>query len=951
MQIAEVLKTDMNGEKTAHNKSRYIIGIDLGTTNCAVSFIDTLSVNTSNKAQIFPLPQLYSLTAMTSSTMLPSYTYLPLKEELEVAQSAEDLSKLLIEGKIVGSFAKNALPDRVITSAKSWLCNDQFDREERFLPWASETIPEHERLSPVDVCAFYLRSIKESWNTLMAKDEALYGFDEQEVIITVPASFDEYALSLTNKAAVRAGYPEHILFIEEPQAAFYHILEDSYDLYSLIPSNKQEKNVLVIDIGGGTTDLSLFTYNRDKSLKRTAVGSHILLGGDNMDLALCHSTESKMKEKPSVRRWKLLLAQARTIKEKALETAEYTERLKVILPSEGGSLFSTPLTIDIEASEIREALLNGFFPLIAKDIFPEKKRSGLKEAGLHYATDSAVTKHIAAFLKDFYSKHHEVDALLFTGGALKPQLFRERILQVITSWQNKEPFVINNPSMDLAVSLGASRYGFIKRTDSEKIESGYPHSVYLEVPNPRRAVCILPYNAQTNSRYSLEDLTFKAAVGKPVHFQLFYSPSRREDRPGDVISLDQGFHYALEEAMLHHESLETDIQLYPLPPVTTVIGNFNSKKTASTAYVIVNTKILETGRLVISCTEKDNSIQEWFLDFNLRSFVHKYEQETNSSLFAKNQKNVIHDDSLEKIEKAKAEILKFYGKPDHDLRGESPKGLFRKLEKILQTDRIDWSLYELRALWSALSQGITKRHRSKQHETVWLALSGYCLRPGYGEALDEIRMRELWRITELGLAFPKEHEHKLQNWIMMRRVAGGLDRSQQEVIFKQISKVLFEEPEAMRLCGNLERLPVALKKETAERMIDKIRTTPHAVHDALFWTLGRLVSRVTLYGGKQSLIDPQTVYSYFQALENLDWSEGKLCQLVKVFKLTARLTSDRSVDLDVQQRERILQKLIQAKISSLEIERLKTPQEIDREDEKSLFGEALPHGLQLIERQ
>ncbi|MEJ2201205.1 MAG: Hsp70 family protein [Desulfuromonadaceae bacterium] len=480
---------------SAPNNPRYTLGIDLGTTNCVLAYMDLK--NPRRGPRILPLPQWESAERFADHDLLPSFLCaLPPGEKETGFRAEKGPVGGSYPGWVAGVYARNQLalrPGRVVSSAKSWLCHPEIDRCAAILPWKSEDIPAEQRLSPIQVSSAYLAYFRESWDRLMAGDDPNASFARQDVVITVPASFDEVAQQLTLEAAKLAGYPPSLRLIEEPQAAFYAWLDKSSnltllaDLLAALP--EKVARVLVCDIGGGTTDLSLFEVRGDTAsanglgLKRLAVSDHILLGGDNIDLTLAYLLEGKLtggRSKLSGRQWNQLLAQARDLKERLLnDQPEQQPEFTVTLAGSGSGLFASTLSTTIAASEVRDCILEGFFPACGAADRPRKKTTGLREWGLPFADDSAITRHLAAFLDQ-----QPIDAVLYNGGSVTPQFLRNRLTALLTDWQDGyAPTVLSSDSLAMAVARGAAKYGYLLRQPQggERITGGHAHALYIEV--------------------------------------------------------------------------------------------------------------------------------------------------------------------------------------------------------------------------------------------------------------------------------------------------------------------------------------------------------------------------------------------------------------------------------------------------------------------------------------
>ncbi|HLS28959.1 MAG TPA: Hsp70 family protein, partial [Opitutales bacterium] len=686
---------------------RFSIGIDLGTSNCALSWID---LQEGGKPQMLAVRQLETLNSVVEEPILPSFLYFPTEEELKLLPEGGtfDLGQ---KPKVIGRFARRqsaGLPGRVVHSAKSWLCHGGIDREGEILPWQSEEIPPRERLSPVAVSAHYLGLLRAVWNESFGKEAP---FENQDLVVTVPASFDEAAQRLTLEAAQAAGFPPNVRLLEEPQAAFYNWLnrhDQGRELVRVLPAlREREQIVLICDIGGGTSDFSLFAIapveseERVPAVRRIEVSDHLLLGGDNIDLALAHTLEKQLApegKRLAASQWAFLLAEVRELKEKVLsaEKGSADEKFSVSIPGSGSSLFASARTATIDRGEIEKRILDGFFPSCKGDERRGKPSSGLKEIGLPYASDPAVTRHLAAFLRE-----RKIDAVFFTGGTVKPPSIREQLLTTLQSWQPDRPIAaLVNDDLDLAVARGAACYGEILHQPFGRITGGYPHSLYLEIQTKGkkqkpRLVCILPKGFEEERPVRIDQLNLELLVGKPVRFQPYFSTFREKDQPGDVVELDLDY-------------------FRPLPPLQTGIALQEGLVRPATGRlpVALETRLNELGLLQVTALHVTDEGQEfrWDLDFNLRKSDDEAESEDDEPASA--DPGVTEKQLAAGI--AQIEAIYSRGKS----KEEKPRRLVRELEEVFGQKRRDWNLVLLRSLWPPLQQGMTLKSRSVDHEAT-----------------------------------------------------------------------------------------------------------------------------------------------------------------------------------------------------------------------------------------
>ncbi|MEZ5889593.1 MAG: Hsp70 family protein [Xanthobacteraceae bacterium] len=560
---------------------KFSIGIDLGTSNSVLAYSP---LSRAGGSDVLAVPQWDTPSTVRDSATVPSFLYLP--EEAIAAQLRGH--GLDIGGWIVGRLAQRKAgetPGRVAQSAKSWLCHHAADRSAPFLPWGSDALTQEEKISPVFASALILGHLRAAWNARFAEQGPAFAFDAQDITITVPASFDAVAQRLTLDAAKQAGFPDHVRLLEEPQAAFYRWLEQhagSGDpVAGLLSTQTAACHVLVIDVGGGTSDFSLFELSRDEAdrdpiIKRIAVSDHILLGGDNMDLAIAHLLEPRFAAGGGVSggQWDYLVAGCRSLKEKVLSgDAAPDETFTVSIPGRGSSLFAGALSAQVTRAELEGLLLDGFFPDCRPDDRPRRALGAIKEWGLPYAFDGAITRHLAAFLRG----RPGIDAVLFNGGALSPPRLRDKLREQIGKWQDgRLPQVLENAQLDLAVARGAAHSGWRLQQKCGRIEAGAPRAVFLEAhrtsaegsgePAGRSLVCILPHGALSEQTYELADLDLRLRINQLVRFQIYTSTRHDETKAGDVVELSADEFSALPRSKRSRPSPSWRVNMFPRSP-------------------------------------------------------------------------------------------------------------------------------------------------------------------------------------------------------------------------------------------------------------------------------------------------------------------------------------------------------------------------------------------------
>ncbi|HEV3344922.1 MAG TPA: Hsp70 family protein [Pirellulales bacterium] len=947
-------------EQSAPN--RYIVGIDLGTTNSAVAYVDGTDERLT--VRTFAIPQLVAPGEVELRETLPSFHYEAAPGEfaagaLRLPWDAGD------QGDVVGVFARDHgtnVPGRLISSAKSWLCHPGVDRTAELLPW--HPAPDVERLSPVEASSRYLAHLRDAWNSRFP-DEPL---DRQDIVLTLPASFDEVARELTVRAAKLAGLPRVVL-IEEPQAAFYAWIYHQGDQWEQLVAPGQK--ILVCDIGGGTSDFTLIRVRRGEAGKirfhRVAVGEHLLLGGDNLDLTLAQHIERRLTHdgKLEPRQWAVLVRACRRAKETLL-AAQPPERLTINLPGSGARLIGGGLQAEVDRSEVERLLVDGFLPRVSLDDKPAARRSGFQEFGLPYAADAAITRYLAAFL----SAHRHValdndsapsdydparpDLVLFNGGFFASPVLRGRLLDVLGSWfatardgAGWQPHVLANDRLDLAVAQGAAYYGMVRRGVGVRISAGLARTYYVGVGGAEgetAAVCLLPAGVEEGQTIDLAERKFELTIREPVEFPIHVSSTRLTDQPGELLPVDPE-------------------QMTSLPPIRTVLES--TKKGGGSVLVNLHARLTEIGTLDLWCGEVDGS-RTWRLQFDVRAAT----QTDREMHQGRGEAEGVIDEGA--IEASRQVIMATFGGAPGGKAGESPTppeslapaSLVKRLEQASGLSRRDWPMTLLRGLWEALIEVEPGRRGSAEHEARWLYLTGFSLRPGYGLAVDDWRVVQTWKLLQ-GKRIHHTPACRVEWLILWRRIAGGLNAGQQRALAEPLLAALraakkgggsrrpdvgassHESAEAWRLLGSLELINVPTKVELASAMLDLAqREKVGAVRDAALWAAGRLGARVPMYGPLNTVVGPTEAQRWIgRLLEMESPSDAALFSLVQM----ARRTSDRYRDIDDGLRQRVLGWLDRHAAPPHYQELVSHGGELDEEEAGLMFGESLPRGLRLAQ--
>ncbi|NBC00017.1 MAG: Hsp70 family protein [Bacteroidetes bacterium] len=881
---------------------RYLVGIDLGTTHTVVSYIDQEAASPTVK--LFDVLQMVEAGAVGRRSVLPSFLYLPGPHEL--AQGSTALPWAPDRTYAVGTFAREQgmrVPGRLVASAKSWLCNTHVDRSADILPWeAPADVP---KVSPVEAATRYLQHVREAWNAEQAatpEDQ----LERQSIILTVPASFDEVARSLTVEAAARAGLGQVIL-LEEPIAAFYAWLHATPDWRDTVADGQV---ILVCDVGGGTTDFSVIGVRAegdDLLFDRLAVGDHLMLGGDNMDHALARSVEAELTGEGQGldrQRWQQLVHQCRRAKETLLQP-DAPQTAEVAVAGQGSNLIGGTLRHTLRRSEVEALVLEGFFPEVGADAEPsEDRRAGLAELGLPYAQDPAITRYLAAFWRQsepYIRKQTGRDTpypdhILFNGGVFNAGMLRERTQAIVGSWFEEtagdawQPTELPTVRLDHNVAVGAASYGRVRQGEGTRVGSGSPRAYYVGIAgeatddDTTKAVCLVPRGAPEGYEVRLQDRTFEALANQPVTFHLLSSSTRTGDQPGQVVTLES------DEALA-------------LPPIRTVLAF--GKRYARTVPVQLEAHLTEVGTLTLWCASV-NTDHRWQLQFDVR------QSGTVTPDDATDGEDVITTRHVEKVREA---IQRTFEDPE---REEPPSTVWNWLETLVHRPPEEWPLPFLRACADRLLH--TRRDRSAAHEKIWLDLLGYCLRPGYGDAVDAWRMQQAWVLHLEGLRFPDEKRNRVAWWHFWRRVSGGLAAGKQEQIYYEARPFIqpevrtrkehrvyhrrmemSEKEEAWKALATFERMKPDLKTTLAKLLLDKFRRS--SPRGGELWALSRLGTRHPLHGPLDRRVPVIDVEAWLEALLGMDLPSSK--DAAYALAHLARRTPDRDRGVSAAIRDRV----------------------------------------------
>jgi len=968
----------------------YIIGIDLGTTNCAVAFAhltgDANPAANANPAVVdFPLPQLQRPGEVATLPLLPSCMYSAGEHELPPGSTQLPWGES--PRLIAGAFARwqgARVPGRLIASAKSWLCHPGVDRSSPILPWGAPA--EVLKVSPVEASARLLGHIVAAWNH-QHPDAPMAA---QEVIITVPASFDEAARELTATAARQAGLDKFLL-VEEPQAAFYEFT--SHHRRDLAAALRDVRLVLVVDVGGGTTDFTLIQVQVDAAngepiLRRIAVSDHLMLGGDNMDASLARFAEERMlggDRKFSATQWTQLLQIARDAKESLLGH-EAPDGYGLAVAAEGSRLLRGTLSTELPREEVERLLLEGFLPACAPDETPRRAaRTALQELGLPYASDAAITRHLAAFLRRHATAASATlgvntsaplaapnanattplprpDAILLNGGVFNSPKIADRLVKAMSAWWPESPRIplLPHRSLDLAVARGAVCHGLAKKGLGRRIGGGSAHAFYVGLAGEKgrptnRAVCLIPRGHEEGEVVELTSQPFKLTLGRPVQFPLFSTTSDGQEKPGDIVELTEAFR--------------------ALPPIHTLLktaeqpANQAANQRPGAVPVHLRALLTELGTLELWCVCPAND-ERWRLQFELRAAT----SSADSSAGPGNTPTVT-EALPARFPEAREAVERVFGHQPRPVEDREVKQLRRTLEKLLGP-REEWRLPLLRELWGLLNSWARNRRRSADHERVFFQLAGYCLRPGFGYPLDAWRCEQMFRLFGEGVTFHAEPQGWSEFWILWRRIVGGLTEAQQQELWNYLkphlsrrlavaaspaeaqvpSKAPKGTPEGLdemvRVAASLEHLDPAEKIVLGNWVLERMKN-PATTGGLWAWALGRIGARLPLHDSSHKTVDATQAAAWLTALLDLglNGGNGDSNSHDSAYAFAAvqlcRLTGDRSRDLDDDLRKRTVAALQAAKAPEEWVRMLTDLVQLNAADETRALGDTLPIGLRL----
>ncbi|NNF98032.1 MAG: hsp70 family protein [Desulfobacteraceae bacterium] len=922
------------------NNRPFAVGIDLGTTNSALAYakLDT-PPDVTPKVELFPIPQLIGAGEFAGHPVLPSFLYIPGEYDISDEDMAAPwkIEERKVEDKnFVGIFARDhgtSIPSRLVSSAKSWLCNAQADRRSHILPWgAGDGVI---KISPVQATTAYLKHIRKAWNMAQSDNEEYY-LENQLVAITVPASFDEAARDLTVEAAGLAGL-SNIILLEEPLAAFYHWLCRYGTRWKNIVNPNEL--ILVCDVGGGTTDFTLIALSEKGGatrFERIAVGDHLILGGDNMDIAIAElliTRAGKQTLALTSDRWKTLVYQCRHAKEQILD--KKTDAVTVTMMGAGSRLIAGTVSMVLKRRDIAESILPLFFP--THDTGALNNRTTQEEAaqfGLPYEKNTSITGHLIAFLEKHKAdvlrfsgkKTIMPDWILFNGGSLKPGDIQQRLITSLMKHPDIQdspaPRILDNPEPDLAVAHGAAYYGMVKAGQGVRVGSGSARSFYLGLgSNPgeevKQAICIVERGLEEGSVIELSHRDFEVLINQPVTISIFSSSYRSGDESGDIVKIDE--------------------TLTALPPIQTII-QYGKKGVKTRIPVRIQAEYTEMGTLSLWCRSL-NSHHRWQFRFQLRD-----QDETPTEV----GEHEVFEESII------ADVLDMVDRAFMDPSAtELLDGLTRAIRERVAAAKDMWSLGLLRSIGDKLLSLMKQRERSILHECRWLNLAGFCLRPGFGDGFDPHRIDQIWKIYKKGPVHHGNAQIRSEWWILWRRIAGGLPPGQQRQILQDSAPVLTDvkskgprlsvqtRREMWMTIANLELLLVKDKVKLGRRLMTELTAKKSPAQ--LFWALSRIGARELFYGPIDRVVPPTEIRKWVHQLTGQKWQNPK--PAITAIGHLVRKTGDNIRDVDTDLMHAASRWMEKHGAGGDQIKPLHEVLPFKKIETDKIFGESLPSGI------
>lgn len=956
----------------------FVVGIDLGTSHTVVASVPVRG--TAAEIALLHIPQRSTAGEVALLPLLPSVRYQAAPGELGEAwqQPWPPQGASADAPAVIGRWARDlgaAVPGRLVASAKSWLSHPGVDRTAPILPWgAAEDVT---KVSPLAASASYLAHVKAAWD----QAHPAAPLQDQIVVLTVPASFDEGARALTLEAAAQAGLPG-VQLLEEPKAAFHDwlVLQGAQWAQQLADS----RLVLVVDVGGGTTDLTLIRVDPAAgaadgglpTLTRTAVGEHLMLGGDNMDLALAHQLEPQFADagqRLPAQRFAQLVQRCRLAKEQLL-AADAPEHARITLLGGGSRLLAATQSATLTRAQVQQWVVEGFLPPAQTSDQPGKRQGALRGFGLPYPADAAITRHLAQFLAQ-HAGGAWPDTVLLNGGVFHAHAMVERLTQQLTAWRGSPVRVLHNPHPDWAVARGAAAHGLV-RTQQEHaahdalseqtpertegvtetiatrkpaaaalpvIGGGAARSYWLVLPGKKGAapqgLCLLPRGTEEGVRMVLSGRRFALKLGQAVRFSLVAHSGNLPAQAGQL-------------AALHGEGW------VELPPIATVLPAPEGHSTAQME-VQLQACMSEVGTLEVRCVAVADTAQSWLLPFHVRAGGHAVDVGAAPVPAEGPESPQGGDRTAQHLPQAVAQIERIFGNQAQEVGAKEVRQLRQSLEKLLGP-REGWEVATLRTLFDALLARAKRRRRTPEHERVWLNLSGWCLRPGVGAQLDGWRMEQVWALYAQGLAHAREAANWTEWWVFWRRVAAGLDAAQQLALLEDVAGHMQKAvqqtarsggksshgsyDDMLRLFAAMEAVPWQYRQEMGQWMLQRLQREGESVQT--WWAIGRLAGRQPLAANAHLVMPPEAAQEFLNATLAQDWRKNDTAMFAAV--QMARMTGDRARDLPDGLRTQVLEKMQASGAPPRWVAMVEQVVQMDAEDQKRSLGDSLPPGLVLL---
>lgn len=949
------------------------VGIDLGTSHTVVASVPLDGA--ADDIALLDIPQRSTAGEVVSQPLLPSVRYQAAPGELgETWQQPWPPQGASMEAPaVLGRWARDlgaTVPHRLVASAKSWLSHTGVDRTAPILPWgAGDDVA---KISPLAASASYLAHVRAAWD----RAHPAAPLHQQTVVLTVPASFDEGARALTLEAAQLAGL-SGVQLLEEPKAAFHDWLLLQGD--ALAKQLEDSRLVLVVDVGGGTTDLTLIRVEAAPggglpALTRTAVGDHLMLGGDNMDLALAHQLEGAFAgegQKLPTARFAQLVQRCRIAKEQLL-AQNAPDQLSITLLGGGSKLLARTQSAILTRAQVQQSVVEGFLPQVQLSDTPGKRQGALRGFGLPYPADAAISRHLAQFLAR-HTGGELPDTVLLNGGVFHAHAIVQRLTDLLTQWRGSAVRVLHNPHPDWAVARGAAAYGLAQhqhqqqaaqalkesqsnppQTQSQiaqaaiksevlrivpRIGGGSARSYWLLLPGKNgevpQGICLLPHGTEEGVRIVLSGRRFALKLGQAVRFNLLASSqSQAEGQAGQIAALSgEGW--------------------VELPPLSAVLPAPEGRAQAQVE-VQLQACMTEVGTLEVRCVAVQDASQSWLLPFAVRGAVAAEAMAGSADVPDAESPNQLKA-SVPRLTEAVAQIDRIFGTQAQEVTAREVRQLRQSLEKLLGT-RENWDAGLLRALFDALLTRAKRRRRTADHERVWLNLAGWCLRPGVGAELDGWRIAQVWALYAQGLGYPKEASNWTEWWVFWRRVAAGLDEAQQMELLEDVAghmqKAVQKNSKSshgsyddmLRLFAAMEAVPWQYRQEMGRWMLQRLKREGETVQT--WWAIGRLAARQSLAANAHLVMPAEAAQEFLDATLAQDWRKNETAMFAAV--QMARMTGDRARDLPDELRTWVLEKMRASGAPERWIAMVEQVVQMDAEDQKRSLGDSLPPGLVLL---